>query len=120
MIILNLARSLLAAAIPCGCIGNPCGRQEPLQDSVDLNRTIERFQAALHLLLSDNLEGNKAPLVLSVCREAAPVYAREKLPLDAAFDGPAILEQLDCTTVVEPGDRVTQDKLGNLLISVRA
>ncbi|MCX7361587.1 MAG: hydantoinase/oxoprolinase family protein [Alphaproteobacteria bacterium] len=51
---------------------------------------------------------------------ATPVYARDRLPLDAAFEGPAILEQLDCTTVVEPGDRVTQDKLGNLLISVVA
>jgi N-methylhydantoinase A len=47
-----------------------------------------------------------------------PIYAREKLPLDAVFEGPAILEQLDCTTVVEPGDRVTQDALGNLLIAV--
>jgi N-methylhydantoinase A len=49
-----------------------------------------------------------------------PIYTRDKLPLDAAFDGPAILEQLDCTTVVEPGDHVTLDKLGNLLISLRA
>ena len=32
--------------------------------------------------------------------------------------GPAILEQLDCTTVVEPGDKVRQDALGNLLIAV--
>ena len=48
----------------------------------------------------------------------APVYARDRLPLDASFQGPAILEQLDCTTVVEPGDRVRQDKLGNLLIDV--
>ncbi len=47
-----------------------------------------------------------------------PVYAREKLPLDATLEGPAILEQLDCTTVVEPGDKVRQDRLGNLLISV--
>ena len=47
-----------------------------------------------------------------------PVYAREKLPLESAFSGPAILEQLDCTTVVEPGDKVRQDKLGNLLITV--
>jgi N-methylhydantoinase A len=47
-----------------------------------------------------------------------PVYARDRLPLDAVFEGPAILEQLDCTTVVEPGDKVRQDKLGNLLISV--
>jgi N-methylhydantoinase A len=51
--------------------------------------------------------------------QQTPVYARERLPRDASFAGPAILEQLDCTTVVEPGDRVTQDKLGNLLISVR-
>ena len=49
-----------------------------------------------------------------------PIYTRDKLPIDAAFEGPAILEQLDCTTVVEPGDRVTLDKLGNLLISLRA
>jgi N-methylhydantoinase A len=48
-----------------------------------------------------------------------PIYARDRLPLDATFDGPAILEQLDCTTVVEPGDKVRQDKLGNLLITVR-
>jgi N-methylhydantoinase A len=47
-----------------------------------------------------------------------PVYAREKLPRDAVFEGPAILEQLDCTTVVEPGDKVRQDKLGNLLITL--
>jgi len=47
-----------------------------------------------------------------------PIYARDRLPLDAVFEGPAILEQLDCTTVVEPGDKVRQDKLGNLLISV--
>ncbi|MBS0224482.1 MAG: hydantoinase/oxoprolinase family protein [Proteobacteria bacterium] len=48
-----------------------------------------------------------------------PIYARDRLPRDAAFEGPAILEQLDCTTVVEPGDAVRQDKLGNLLITVR-
>ncbi|HKV17293.1 MAG TPA: hydantoinase/oxoprolinase family protein [Reyranella sp.] len=47
-----------------------------------------------------------------------PIYVRDRLPLDAAFDGPAILEQLDCTIVVEPGDKVRQDKLGNLLIAV--
>ena len=33
-----------------------------------------------------------------------PVYAREKLPLDAVITGPAILEQMDATTVLEPGD----------------
>ncbi len=34
------------------------------------------------------------------------------------FDGPAIVEQLDCTTVVEPGQRVAVDPIGNLIVSV--
>ena len=38
-----------------------------------------------------------------------PVYDREKLPLDAVIEGPAILEQLDATTVIEPSDRATSD-----------
>ena len=47
-----------------------------------------------------------------------PVYVRERLPVDAAFEGPAIIEQLDCTTVVEPGQRVVVDPIGNLIVSV--
>ena len=49
-----------------------------------------------------------------------PVYARDRLPIEATFVGPAILEQLDCTTVVEPSDSVRIDKLGNLLIAVHS
>ena len=49
---------------------------------------------------------------------ATPVYQREKLPLDAAFTGPAVIEQLDCTTVIEPDNRVELDTLGNLLVEV--
>jgi N-methylhydantoinase A len=49
-----------------------------------------------------------------------PVYARERLPLDAVLDGPAILEQLDATTVVEPGDRLRSDGDGNLIIEIGA
>ena len=47
-----------------------------------------------------------------------PVYAREKLPLDAEISGPAILEQMDATTVLEPGDRARPDGDGNLIIEV--
>ncbi|HEX7439116.1 MAG TPA: hydantoinase/oxoprolinase family protein, partial [Caldimonas sp.] len=47
-----------------------------------------------------------------------PVYGRERLPLGAEFAGPAIVEQLDCTTVVEPGNRVAMDSIGNLIITV--
>ncbi len=47
-----------------------------------------------------------------------PVYQREALPVDAAFDGPAIVEQMDTTILVEPGDHVTSDDEGNLIIHV--
>jgi len=47
-----------------------------------------------------------------------PVYARERLPLDAVIDGPAIVEQMDATTVIEPGDRATSDADGNIVIEV--
>ncbi|MEO1599332.1 MAG: hypothetical protein AAFU49_02485, partial [Pseudomonadota bacterium] len=32
-----------------------------------------------------------------------PVYARDRLPLDAVIDGPAVLQQMDTTVLVEPG-----------------
>ena len=47
-----------------------------------------------------------------------PVYAREKLPLEAEIEGPAIIEQMDATTVLEPGDRATSDADGNLIVEV--
>jgi N-methylhydantoinase A/acetone carboxylase, beta subunit len=47
-----------------------------------------------------------------------PVYDRERLPRGTSFSGPAILEQLDTTVVIEPGNRVAIDGLGNLIVSV--
>ncbi len=47
-----------------------------------------------------------------------PIYQREKLPLSAKFTGSAVIEQLDCTTVIEPGNRVVLDVLGNLLVTI--
>ncbi|MCX7306550.1 MAG: hydantoinase/oxoprolinase family protein [Afipia sp.] len=47
-----------------------------------------------------------------------PIYDRERLPLNSKFEGPAILEQLDATTVVHPGDQVHVDLLGNVILKV--
>lgn len=47
-----------------------------------------------------------------------PVIERDRLPFGCSFEGPAILEQLDTTTLVEPGDRARVDAFGNLLIRV--
>ncbi len=47
-----------------------------------------------------------------------PIYWRDHMPIDAAFTGPAIIEQMDTTMVVEPNQVVTSDADGNLIITV--
>ncbi len=47
-----------------------------------------------------------------------PVYRREWLPEGAQFTGPAIVEQLDCTTVIDPDAQAQADAIGNLVISL--
>ncbi|CAG2153106.1 hydantoinase/oxoprolinase family protein [Cupriavidus numazuensis] len=46
------------------------------------------------------------------------IYQREKLPVGAEFVGPAIVEQLDTTVVIDPGCSATVDEFGNILIQV--
>lgn len=48
-----------------------------------------------------------------------PVYDRDALPIGVSLEGPAILNQMDTTTVVEPNSAVTVDEYGNLIIEVR-
>lgn len=45
-----------------------------------------------------------------------PVYDRSSLLADQHVDGPAIVEQMDSTTVILHGQRATVDRIGNLLI----
>jgi N-methylhydantoinase A len=48
------------------------------------------------------------------------IWSRLDLPVGAVIEGPAILEQSDATTVVEPGLVARVDPLGNILIERRA
>ena len=50
--------------------------------------------------------------------QETPVYARERLPLDARLTGPAILEQMDTTILIAPQDTAMSDGDGNILVSV--
>ena len=47
-----------------------------------------------------------------------PVYWRDHLPPDARIEGPAVVEQMDTTILIAPGDRAEQDADGNILIEV--
>ena len=46
------------------------------------------------------------------------VYDRTTLASGCSFEGPAIVEEAESTTVVNPGDRLSVDELGNLRIRV--
>ena len=46
----------------------------------------------------------------------SPLYARDSLPEGAEIQGPAIVEQMDATTVVLPGYQAVADAYGNLII----
>jgi N-methylhydantoinase A len=46
-----------------------------------------------------------------------PVYEREQLDVGSTFAGPAILEQLDCTTVVRPGQTARVDEWKSLIVT---
>jgi N-methylhydantoinase A len=49
---------------------------------------------------------------------SCPVYQRETLVPGQTFRGPAVIEQLDATTIIYPGDAVEIDTQGNLLITL--
>ncbi len=48
----------------------------------------------------------------------ASIYERNLLPTGGTFDGPAIVEQPDTTTVIPPGSHCKVDRFGNIVISV--
>jgi N-methylhydantoinase A len=50
--------------------------------------------------------------------QTAPVFDRVKLPTGARIVGPAIVQQIDATTVIEPGSTALVDEIGNLRIAV--
>jgi N-methylhydantoinase A len=47
-----------------------------------------------------------------------PVYDRDRLAHGNRFDGPAIVEQMDSTIVVHPGQAAQVDRFGNVIIEI--
>ena len=45
-----------------------------------------------------------------------PVYLRDQIPAECAFQGPAIVEQMDATTLVLPSQHARVDSWGNILL----
>jgi N-methylhydantoinase A len=87
---------------------------------VNVHTAVIGLRPRLDLAVLSDRGAASAPRNRSVWMEggfrSTPVFRRAALPLK--IEGPAVIEQLDCTTVLEPGNRLTVDKLGNLLIVV--
>ena len=92
---------------------------------VNLNVSVVGERPALDLSRLIDPEGRKEVAEPSATRRVwfdgwrdTPVYWRDHLPLRIGLQGPAVIEQMDTTVVVDPGARVTSDADGNLIIEV--
>ena len=54
----------------------------------------------------------------SESRIDTPVYWREEIPAGVSFAGPAVVEQLDSTTVIPPGVKVEIDQYMNIIMRI--
>ena len=69
---------------------------------------------------SETLEGARRgawPVWFDGCWHETTIWDRLRLPVGAQIAGPAVFEQPDATTVVEPGLSATVDRFGNLNIA---
>ena len=48
-----------------------------------------------------------------------PIYNRAKLAVGQKLEGPAVIEQLDATTILGPRDRCQVDAAGNIIVDLR-
>ncbi len=92
---------------------------------VNLNTSVIGERPALDLSRLIDPTGRKARAEPASQRKVwfdgwhdTPVYWRDHLPLKIALQGPAIIEQMDTTIVVDPGACASQDADGNLIIEV--
>jgi N-methylhydantoinase A len=104
------------------------GHAAPGQQVEVVNYRIEAFGVVPHVELArleaaqgpaeDAQIGTRDALFTSLGSRLSPVpvFDRDKLRAGHRFSGPALVDQYDATTVVCPGQRVTVDPFGNLLV----
>jgi len=98
--VVNANCSVIGARVPLdlSTLIDPSGRKPTLADAQTGTRPV-RFGSDIH---------------------DTPVYWRDHLPLDASLEGPAIIQQMDTTLLIEPGDTAKGDEHGNIILHVGA
>lgn len=95
---------------------------------VNVNTTVQGHKIPFDISLLNN-KSNKQLIVDDALIENrkvyfkdkfinTPIYSRDRMPLEFEIKGPAIIEQMDTTTLIEPEDRAFGDNLGNMFIEV--
>jgi N-methylhydantoinase A len=72
----------------------------------------------VHGTVKDAMSGRRKVWFPETGFVTTPVYDRGRLPADCRIAGPAIVEQMDTTTVVPPRAKLTSDRLGYLHLAV--
>ena len=73
--------------------------------------------SALVFSAKPSLSGSRRVFFLQASGFAdTPVYQRVDLPPGSSIDGSLIVEQMDTTTIVSPGQMATSDECGNLVL----
>ncbi len=97
--LVNANTSVIGAACrtgPVGALIDPTGRK----DTVQAAQTGER------------------PVHFCGTWQTTPIYWRDHLPVQFTLPGPAIVQQMDTTLLIEPGDVATGDADGNIIIAI--
>lgn len=63
-------------------------------------------------------EIGRRPVYFTDTWQDTPIYWRDHLPSDFSLTGPAIIQQMDTTVLIEPGDRASAGPDGNILIAI--
>ena len=59
---------------------------------------------------------DRLPIHFAEGTQTVPVYDRTKLSAGVTFSGPALVVQLDSTSLIHPEQRATCDRFGNLVL----
>lgn len=68
----------------------------------------------------DEARTGQRPVYFGTKWHETPIYWRDSLPTKFNLTGPAIVEQMDTTVLIEPGDVAEGDEEGNIIVTVGA
>ena len=85
------------------------------RESIDLSKLLDAKRRATNPI--DALTETRRVVFGGSFTETA-IYDRERLPLGVEIAGPAVIEQMDSTIVIDPDASVQADTLGNLVVTL--